>query len=119
ELLGPDRVRSDEDGKSVDECNAGVDRALCIVLGSVLGTDRQVADQNVNLGVLECLNNVNGLGVGLLDRLGVVLADPIEGRAPLNGHTSGWDVSQFNGVVLGSSDGLGQVEADLLRVNVE
>ncbi|GAA3156268.1 hypothetical protein GCM10020255_037370 [Rhodococcus baikonurensis] len=89
ELGSPLRVGSDEDGQSVDERNACVDRALCVELVSVVGTDRQVGNEDVDLSVLECLDDVDGLGVGQLDGLGVVLADAVEGRATLNGNVQG------------------------------
>ena len=119
ELGSPLRVGSDEDGQSVDECNACVDRALCVELVSVVGTDGQVGDEDVDLSVLECLDDVDGLGVGQLDGLGVVLADAVEGRATLNGNVQGRDVGDLDGVVLAREDRLGEVEADLLGVDVE
>src|SRR5947209_28678 len=49
ELLGPLRGAGDEHRQGVDEGDAGVDGALRVELRGVLGPDRQVADQHVDL----------------------------------------------------------------------
>ena len=49
ELLRPLRRAGDEHRQRVDERDAGVDRALRVEAGGVLGPDRQVADQHVGL----------------------------------------------------------------------
>ena len=54
-----------------------------------------------------------------VDRLAVVLAETVVGHATLHGHAERRDVGDLDRVVLGGADGLGQVEADLLRVDVE
>ena len=71
------------------------------------------------LCVLEHLDDVDGLGVGDLDGLGVVLADAVERRAALHDDVGRRHVGDLDGVVLGGEDGLGEVEADLLGVHVE
>ncbi len=74
---------------------------------------------HVDLVVLERLDHVDGLGVGDLDGLGVVLADAVERRAALHRDVGGRHVGDLDGVVLRREDRLGQVEADLLGVDVE
>src|SRR5699024_8205110 len=56
---------------------------------------------------------------GLLDRLAVVHAQTVVGRAAQDGQAGRWDVTDLDGVVLTCRDGTGQVLADLLRVHVE
>ena len=119
ELFGPHRVGSDEYGQRVDEGHAGVDGALRVELVGLLGTHRQVGHHDVDVRVLERLDHVDGLGVGDLDGLGVVLADAVQRRAALHGHVGGRNVGDLDRVVLRREDRLGQVEADLLGVHVE
>ena len=59
------------------------------------------------------------LGVGLLDGLAVVLAETVEGVAALDRDVELRDVADLDRVVLAGHDRLGQVAADLLRVDVE
>ena len=106
-------------GQRVDEGDAGVDRALGVELVGLLGAHREVGDEHVGLGVLEDLDDVDRLGVGLLDGLAVVLAEPVEGGAALHLDAERRHVGDLDGVVLGGVDGLGEVEADLLVVDVE
>ena len=119
ELRGPLRVGRDEDGQRVDERDAGVDGALGVVLRGDLGPDGQVADEDVGTGLAQGGDDVDRLGVGLGDGLAVVLAEAVVGDATLHGHAERRDVGDLDGVVLRGADGLGQVEADLLRVHVE
>ena len=51
--------------------------------------------------------------------LAVVLAEAVEGGAALDGHAERRDVGDLDGVVLAGDDGLGEVAADLLGVDVE
>ncbi len=74
---------------------------------------------HVDVVVLERLHDVDRVSVGDLDGLGVVLADAVERRPALHGDVGRRDVGDLDGVVLRGEDGLGEVEADLLRVNVE
>ena len=71
-------------GQRVDEGDLRVDRALRVELVGLLGAHRQVGDEHVGLGVLEDLDDVDRLGVGLLDGLAVVLAEAVEGVAALH-----------------------------------
>lgn len=112
-------VPHDEDREGVDEGDLGVDGALGVELRRGLGADGQVADQDVDLAVLEDLDHVDrGLG-GLLDRQAVVLAQAVQGVAALHGHALVGDVADLDRVVLAGADGVRKVEADLLRVDVE
>lgn len=119
ELVRPLLGAGDEDREGVDEGDLGVDGALGVELRRVLGTDGEVADQDVDLTVLEDLDHVDrGLG-GLLDGQAVVLAQAVQGVAALHGHARVRDVADLDGVVLAGADGVREVEADLLRVDVE
>ena len=119
ELLRPRRGAGDEDGQRVDERHVGVDGALGVELCRLLRPDGQVADHHVDLGVAQCLHHVDrGVG-GLLDGLHVVLAEAVEGVTPLDGDTGGRHVGKLDGVVLAGADGVGEVLADLLAVDVE
>ena len=119
ELLGPHGVAGDEDREGVDKRDVRVDGALCVELVGLLGTDGQVGHEHVDLGVLQCLDDVAALAVGLGDGLAVVLAEPVEGVAPLHGDAGGRHVGDLDGVVLTGEDGIREVEADLLGVHVE
>jgi hypothetical protein len=119
ELLGPHRVARDEHRQRVDERHTGVDAALGVELVGFLGAHRQVGHQHVDLGVLEGLDDVDRLGVGHLDGVGVVLADAVERRAALHGDVERRHVGDLDGVVLGGEDRFRQVETDLLGVDVE
>ncbi|EGJ76032.1 hypothetical protein STTU_3242 [Streptomyces sp. Tu6071] len=119
ELVGPLLGARDEDGEGVDEGDLGVDGALGVELRRALGTHRQVADEDVDLTVLEHLDDVDRLLAGLLDRLAVVLAETVEGVAALHGDTGAGHVADLDGVVLAGADGVREVETDLLGVHVE
>ena len=106
-------------GQRVDERHAGVDGALGVELVGLFRADGKVGHHDVDSGVLEYLHDVNGLGVGHLDGLGVVLADAVERRAALHRDVRRGYVRDLDGVVLRREDRLGQVEADLLGVHVE
>ena len=71
------------------------------------------------MAALRACDHVDGSCVGDLDGLRVVLADAVEGRATLDGDVGRRHVSDLDGVVLAGEDRLGQVEADLLGVDVE
>ena len=84
ELLRPLGRAGDEHRQRVDEGDLGVDGALGVELRGLLGADRQVADQHVDRGLAQGRDDVDRLLVGLLDRLAVVLAEPVEGVAALH-----------------------------------
>jgi hypothetical protein len=64
-------------------------------------------------------DDVDRLGGRLVDGHPVVLAEPVEGVATLDGDAAGRDLADLDGVVLGGVDRLGEVLADLLVVDVE
>ena len=106
-------------GSALTKATLRVDRALGVELVGRLGAHREVGDEHVGLGVLEHLHDVDRLGVGLLDGLAVVLAEAVEGVAALDGHAGRRDVADADGVVLRGLRRVGEVEADLLGVDVE
>ena len=119
ELLRPRRVAGDEHRQRVDEGDAGVDRALRVEAVRVLAADRQVGHEDVDLGVLEHLDDVDRLLVGLLDDLAVVVAETVVGVAALDDDAVRRDVGDVDRVVLAGDDRLGEVATDLLAVDVE
>ena len=68
---------------------------------------------------LQRRDDVDRLCVGLGDGLAVVLAEAVEGVAALHDDAGRRHVADLDGVVLGGADRLGEVEADLLAVDVE
>ena len=119
ELVRPLLGAGDEDRQRVDEGDAGVDGGLGVELGGVLGADRQVADEDVDLGVPQRLSDVDRLLVGLVDGLAVVLAETVERGAALHGDAGRRHVADLDGVVLAGDDRVREVLADLLGVDVE
>ncbi|MPM55692.1 hypothetical protein SDC9_102489 [bioreactor metagenome] len=119
ELLRPLRRARDEHRQGVDEGAARVDGALRVEPVRLLRPHRQVRDQDVGLGRLQGTDDIDRLGVRLGDGLAVVLAETVEGVAALDGDTGGRHVAERHGVVLAGLHRVGEVEADLLRVDVE
>ena len=82
-------------------------------------TDRQVADHDVDLALLEDADDV-GRGPGrLLDDLAQVLAQAVVGHPALDGDAGVGDLLEDERVVRLRVDRLGQVLADLVLVDVE
>ena len=120
EPAGPLGVGGDEHRDGVDEAHPGLEAGLGVEPLGLLGADRQVADQHVGAATSRSDgDHVDRLGRRLLDGLAVVLAEPVEGRAPLHGDPELADAGEADGVVLPGEDGLAQVGADLGRVDVE
>ena len=119
ELLGPHGVRSDEHGERVDEGNLGVDGALGVVLVGLFRTDREVGNEDVGLGVLEDLDDVDAVAVGFFDCFAVILAEAVESVSALDDDARRGNVGDLDGVVLARLRCLGEVEADLLGIDVE
>ena len=71
------------------------------------------------MGVPQHLRDVDRLVVGLGDRLAVEAPQPVERGAALHGHVRRRHVGDLDRVVLAGEDRLGEVAADLLRVDVE
>jgi hypothetical protein len=61
----PVRLAADEDRDGVHERDAGLDRLLGIPLRGLLAADRQVADEDVDLALLEDPDHVGGRTRGL------------------------------------------------------
>ena len=81
----------------------------------------QVGDDDVGAGLLEDLDDVDGRARRLGDLLGEVLAEAVVGHAALDGDAQVRDVflDELDRVVLAGPDRLGEVLADLVRVDVE
>src|SRR5699024_8795357 len=119
ELLVPFLGPGDEDGQSVDEGDLRVDGRLSVVLHRFLRTDGHVAYEHVRLGVLERLDHVDRVTIGFDDRVAVVLSEAVESRSAQDLDAGRLDIAEFDGVVLTGRDRLGDVDADLLAVDIE
>src|SRR3954469_16412997 len=119
EPLAPVLRLRDEDRDACHEAAAGLEHLLDVPLGRLLGADREVGDDHVGLGLLEDLDDVGGLARRLLDLLLEVLAEPVVGHAAVHRHADVRHVGELDRVVLPRPDRLGEVLADLVRVDVE
>src|SRR5581483_6145298 len=102
-----------------DEGHAGVEAGLGVVLLRLLRADRQVGDEDIGPGPAQGLGHVDRRGRRLLAGLPVVLAPPVERRAPEDLDAEVPDLGEADGVVLAPEDGLAEVLADLGVVHVE
>ncbi len=109
----------DEHRQAVDEPDPRVERLLDVPLGGLLGADGQVADQHVRVRLLQDPDDVVRLARRLRDLLLQVLAEPVVGHPAVDGDAQVRDVGERHGVVLAGEDRLGEVLADLLRIDVE
>ena len=116
---GPHRVAGDEDRYGVDERDPGIEAGLGVVLLGRLGPDGEVGDEDLGARPAQGGGHVDGFEQRLLDRLAVIVAQPVEGRAPLHLHPELADRCEADRVVLAREDRLAQVGADLGGVDVE
>jgi hypothetical protein len=112
-------LAGDENGQAVDEADAGGEGLLDVPLGRLLGADREVADEDVRLGVLEDPDDVGRLAWGLGDLLLQILAEAVMGHAAVDLDPDLRHLRELDRVVLAREDRLGQVLADLVGVDVE
>ena len=119
ELLSPFRIGCDEHRQAVHERASGVHGGLGVCLVGLLGTDRQVGNEHVDLLVAQHLGHVDRLGVGLFDHLAIVFTQTIVGRAAQHFDAQIRHVGEFDRVVLRRFDGFRQILADLQRVHIE
>jgi hypothetical protein len=99
--------------------DAGGERLLDVPLGRLLGTDREVADEDVGLRVLEDPDDVSGLPRCLGDLLLQVLAEAVMGHPAMDLDPELRHLGELHRVVLAGEDRLGQVLAHLVGVDVE
>jgi hypothetical protein len=116
EAVVPVLLAGDEHRDAVDHRAAGLEDLLDVPLGRLLGADGQVGDDDVGLGLLEHLDDVDVEPGRLGDLLGEVLAEAVVGHAALDGDAQVRDVllDELDRVVLAGPDRLGEVLADLL-----
>ncbi len=119
ELLRPFGIGGDEHRQAVDESASGIHRGLRVGLVGLLGTDRQVRDQHVDLLVAQHLRHIDRLGVRFLDHLTVVFAQTVVGRPAQHLDAEIRHIRELDRIVLRSADRLRQILADLERVDVE
>src|SRR5262249_35078359 len=81
--------------------------------------DGQIGHDHVDIGRAQLGDDVDRLLVGLLDDLAVVLPEPVIGGPALDRHPRRRDVGQLDRVVFAGHDRLGEVAADLLRIDIE
>ena len=119
EALAPVVLARDEYRQAVDEPDARLERLLDVPLGRGFGADREVADENVRLRLLEDADDVRGLARGLGDLLLEVLAKAVVRHAAMDLNAHVRDVGELDRVVLARPDRLGEILADLLGIDVE
>jgi hypothetical protein len=119
EAVAPVLLPGDEDRDAVDEADSGFERLLDVPLGRLLRAHRQVGDEHVGPRLLEDLDDVGGLALGLGDLLLQVLAEAVVGHAAVDGHAQVRDLRELDRVVLSRPDGLRKILANLLGVDVE
>ena len=103
EALVPVVLAGDEHRQAVDEADAGLQRLLDVPLGRLLGADRQVADEDVGLRLLEDADDVGGLAGRLGDLLLQVLAEPVVGHAAMDLDAELGHVGELDRVVLAAT----------------
>ena len=119
EALLPVGLAGDEHGDAVDHGAAGGEDLLRVPLGGLFAAHGQVVDDHVGLRLLEDADDVGGRAGRLLDDLREVLAEAVVGHAAhdldaLLGH-----VAELHRVVGLGEDGLAEVLADLVLVDVD
>lgn len=119
EAVGPVFFAGDEDGDAVDEGAAGVEDLFDVPLGGFFGADGEVVDDDVDVAFFEDACDVGGAAGSFFDDGGEVFADAVVGHAAFDGDAEEGDVGEFVGVVGLGEDGLGEVEADLVLVDIE
>ena len=120
EPLVPVVLAGDEHRDAVDEAAAGLEHLLDVPLRRLLGTDRQVGDDDVGVRLLEHLDDVDGRPGGLGDLLAQVLAEAVVGHPAHHRHAEVRHVgAELQRVVLAGEDRLAEVLADLVGVDVE
>ena len=98
---------------------SGTQAGLGIVLLCLLGSHGEVAHEHVGFGVTKGLSDINRGCGGLFTYLAVVRAEAIQRRAALDVDAQIGDVREADRIVRRSEDGLGDVLADLVGVDVE
>ena len=109
----------DEHRNAVDEGATGLERLLDVPLGGLFAADREVAHDDVDLPLAKDADHVVGLARRLLHDPREVLADPVVGHATAYPHARVGDIGEAIGVVGRGVDGVGEVFADLVPVDVE
>ena len=99
--------------------HAGLEDLLGVPLRRRLGADREVADDDVGLRLLEDPDDVVGLARRLLDDLGEVLADAVVGHAAGDRDAGLRHVGELDRVVRVRPDRVGEILADLALDDVE
>ena len=119
EALLPVRLPRDEHRNAVDERAAGLERLLHVPLRGLFASYWQVAHDNIDLAIAEDADDVLGCAWCLLHDLREILADPIVGHAPRDLHAAAGDIREAVGVVRRLIDGIGEILADLVPVDVD
>ena len=115
----PVRLAADEHRDRIDEADAGAQGLLDVPLGGLFAADRQVADHDVDLALLEDAHDVGGWTGRLLDDLAQVFAQPVVRHPALDRDAEVRDLLEDERVVRLGVDGLREVLADLVPVDVE
>ena len=120
EAVGPVLLAGDEDGDAVDEAAAGLEHLLDVPLGRFLGADREVVDDDIDVAVLEDVCATSTVEPGALSMTWErYLPRPSWVMPRSTGDAEVGDIGELHGVVGLGEDGLGEIEADFARVDVE
>jgi len=119
ETGAPVGAGADEDRDAVDETATGLEDLFDIPLGSGLGADGQVVEDDVGLGLLEEFDDIGGGARGLLNDLGEVFTEAVMGHAASDFDAGGRDVAELEGVVREGVDSLGEVLADFILIDID
>jgi hypothetical protein len=104
---------------AIDEAAPRVENLLHVPLGRHLAAHGQEIHHHVRACLAEYARDVHGGAGGLGDDLGEVVAEAVVGHAALDGHAQVGYLAEAHGVVGLGPDRLGQIEPDLVGIDVE
>ncbi len=119
EPLLPVFFTGDEHWNTIDECTTGFQDLLDVPLGRHLAADRQVANHDVCLGILENLDDVCRGARGFGDDLGKILAQTVVRHPAVHGDAQLGYIGELVGIARRRVYCLAQVFADFVDVDVE
>ena len=108
----------DEDRNAIDKPAAGFQHLLDIPLGGFFGADRKIIHDDIGSGVFQQLGDINGITRGFFDNLREIIAEPVVGHAAHDFDTGLGDGGKLEGVVRLGEDGIGEILADFVLVDI-
>ena len=119
EAVAPVGFPGDKDRDAVDHSTTGVEDLLGVPLGRHFAAHRQVVDDHIHLPLFEDAGNIGGGMVGLFDQVGNIAADAVVGHSPFHRDAQAGDFGELDGVVRRGENGIGEVFAHLVFVDVK